>query len=280
VSAEGAEDVTLTVTQAGWSATLSIEPATLNFVHEGGDQTVTVTTNVAEYTYVVEEGNEWLQVDKTESGLTIHVDANNGESRSATVTLSAEGVEDVTLTVTQAALATEPTLVLADRTDWEVAARGGNHNWEELDGRPSAVLDGDVNTGWHSDGATPPPQVFVLNMKGSKTIHSLRISHLPNALDFNPEIGGNNNWIYFANVDIYISDSPISPDDDPSWFGEPAVKYVYNFPGETTTFDIPLDAPTTGQYVMMVFYKEDDPENSGYGWNYMSFTELNVWVEE
>ncbi|MDR0961679.1 MAG: BACON domain-containing protein [Mediterranea sp.] len=103
VSAPGAPDVTVTVSQAGFVASLSVSPTSYTFTAASGSHGFTVATNVASG-YTFSEDVSWLSCSISGNTLTVTTDANTElNSRSATVTVSAAGATDVTLTVSQAA---------------------------------------------------------------------------------------------------------------------------------------------------------------------------------
>jgi len=78
---------------------------------------------------------------------------------------------------------------------------------------------------------------------------------------------GPTNWRYMNNVEIYVSETPITPDaPQPSW-GSPVVKMQY-LGGDRFLINFP--APKTGQYIAVVFL--DSKSNT-----YISFMELEVY---
>lgn len=143
------------------------------------------------------------------------------------------------------------------RTSWTAAARNGNHPWGDGGGgEPFRILDGLLNTGWHSRVGTPLPQVMVVDMKEQLPVD--------NVIIYPP---GPTNWRYMNNVEIYVSETPITPDaPQPSW-GSPVVKMQY-LGGDRFLINFP--APKTGQYIAVVFL--DSKSNT-----YISFMELEVY---
>ncbi|MDR1155098.1 MAG: DUF5010 C-terminal domain-containing protein [Bacteroidales bacterium] len=105
VSADGAADVTVAVTQPAYVATLSVNPTTVNFdSYLGGAKTVTVTTNRPNYTATVQDDATWLTTGMEGDVLTLTAaENNNATSRTATVTVSADGATDVVVTAVQPA---------------------------------------------------------------------------------------------------------------------------------------------------------------------------------
>lgn len=152
----------------------------------------------------------------------------------------------------------KPFLYMYPRTTWTAEARNGNHPWGEMGGEPFRTLNGDLNTGWHSRVGTPLPQVLVVDMKEQLPVD--------NVIIYPP---GPVNWRYMNNVEIYVSETPITPDaPQPSW-GSPAAKILYL--GEYP-FVINFPAPKTGQYIAVVFLDSKTAPNS-----YISFMELEVY---
>jgi hypothetical protein len=122
---------------------------------------------------------------------------------------------------------------------WTAASRNGNHSWGANDGRPEAIFDGNVVTGWHSTVGSPLPQCLVIDMKHTFSVHHV-IMYLPT----------NTGWRYMNNVEIYLSDTPITPDvPQPSW-GAPAAKVTYTG-GDSFTVELP--SIPSGQYIALVF---------------------------
>ena len=105
-SGERVEPQTITVTQTGQTASLSVMPGTLNFGKEGGERTITVSSND---TYTVSNSSGgWLTISGNPSQgttyFTVTVPANEAyEARSATITFSAARAGTRTVTVTQQA---------------------------------------------------------------------------------------------------------------------------------------------------------------------------------
>ncbi|MDR0395234.1 MAG: discoidin domain-containing protein, partial [Tannerella sp.] len=151
----------------------------------------------------------------------------------------------------------KPFMYKYPRSGWSIEARNGNHAWNDGGGgQPALILDGNIATGWHSRTGTPLPQCVVVDMK-----ESLEITHL---IIYPPTTVG---WRYLNNMEVYISDTPITPDaPQPSW-GEPAAQVRYSG-GESFTINFP--APITGQFLAIVFL---DSTTS----TYISFMELEVF---
>jgi hypothetical protein len=276
---EEVANVELTVTQAAdvpAQPTLLIDRDALTFSYDDtAPQIVNVTANLP-YTFEVTEDATWVRVVTAGNILTITtVETNVGdEERSATVTLSAEGVEDVFLTVMQKNM---PVLgwIEGDKATnlgWTATANVDHYpDWYGT-GEPWQILDGDTGTGWHTnspnDGTIVPPYILVIDMQESKTVHSLKISHLAEA------VADDHNWIYMDHVQIYLSDTDplkagVSPYDD-SW--PRAIEYQCS--RLENPFFIELnEGNNVGQYLILRFHDS----MSG---NDISFTELDVQVEQ
>jgi hypothetical protein len=142
---------------------------------------------------------------------------------------------------------------------WTAESRNGNLAWGAYGGSPELLFDGDRNTGWHSSAAALP-QCLVIDMKKSLPVHHLVFWHLPAALA--------SNWIYFKTIEVYLSDTPVTPDEYQSSWGVPAA--VYEWPGGFDGITIELSPNSRGQYLILYF---PDSKSS----TYISFTELEVY---
>jgi hypothetical protein len=145
------------------------------------------------------------------------------------------------------------------RTEWTAEAKGGNHPWGDGGGgQPALIFDGNVATGWHSHTGSSLPQCLVIDMKQSLPVHHITVSPPTNA-----------SWTYLDNIEIYFSDTPITPDvAQPSW-GEAVIKLKYPGPrGSSFTVDFP-DIPST-QFVVLYF-------TSSLSNTYISIMEFEVY---
>jgi hypothetical protein len=152
-----------------------------------------------------------------------------------------------------------PFFYLYPRTAWTAEARGGNHPWGDGGGgQPALIFDGNVTTGWHSHTGASLPHCVVIDMKESLAVHHITVSPPTNA-----------GWCYIDDVEIYFSDTPITPDVAQASWGEPVVKMKYPGPrGSSFTVDFP-DLPST-QFIVMYFPNSlVDP--------YISFMEFEVF---
>ena len=76
----------LYVTQKAFVPTITIEPETLNFAVEGGEQTVAITAN---FEYEVTVSADWVSYTKTENGITVTIpNYVEVEERTAEITIS------------------------------------------------------------------------------------------------------------------------------------------------------------------------------------------------
>jgi|GEM_PF-982389 len=119
VSAEGVSDQTITVTQEAVAATLSVSPSAVSVSkEEGSTATASVTSNTS---WAVTADQSWLTVSPSggtgDGTLTFTAAANTATTeRTATVTISAEGVSDRIITVTQEAGTSTGIISLDDNT--------------------------------------------------------------------------------------------------------------------------------------------------------------------
>jgi hypothetical protein len=151
----------------------------------------------------------------------------------------------------------------ASRTGWTAESRNGNHPWgDPYGGTPELVLDGNRNTGWHSALGTPLPQCLVIDMKASRKVDHLVLWHLPEGIA--------NNWIYYKTIEVYFSDTPVTPDEYQSSWGSPAA--VYNYPGGIDPITINMEPNSQGQYMILFF--PNSTSNT-----YISFMELDVYLK-
>ncbi len=130
ISAGTAEPVVIKITQgAGEADAISVDPTSLLFRASGNEpQTLTVTTNVEDWTYDLTFGeNEeegWFTAQKEGTTLTISVEVNDSESeRSGKVTVSAGNAEPVEIPVTQTGKPVPVDGKLADKTSTEDPVR-------------------------------------------------------------------------------------------------------------------------------------------------------------
>jgi hypothetical protein len=187
---------------------------------------------------------------------------NNG-----TITAVSFGTAKITATSTldpsQTAECSVAVVTEVSRAGWTAESRGGNHPWGEYGGEPSRLFDGDLNTGWHTNVSAPLPQCLVVDMQKSLPVYGVTMAHLTGGLA--------NNWIYFNTIEIYLTETPVTPDVYQSSWGEPVATYTW--PGGIDPFNITLSAVTEGWYMILYF-----PDSRAA--TYISFAELNVYTME
>ena len=125
LTANGVADQTIAVIQAAAAATLSVSPGILNFVATGEGKNFMITSN-ADWTAASDRG--WLTLSRTSGTNNATVRATAGPNtatslRTATITLTANGVPDRTIAVIQAAAAA--TLSVTRNTLYFVAGGQG-----------------------------------------------------------------------------------------------------------------------------------------------------------
>jgi hypothetical protein len=143
---------------------------------------------------------------------------------------------------------------------WTAESRNGNHGWGAAGGQPDKVLDGNLETGWHSNPGAPLPQCLVIDMQTSKTIDYLLMRFQANAVA--------NNWIYIKNIELYLTDTPAIAEEYQSFWGSPVASYLR--PSGVDLIDIRLPSGSSGKYLILYF--PDSTTNT-----YISFTELEVY---
>jgi hypothetical protein len=125
VSASGLPDITVTVTQAGAAAFLTLSQTTFNVAAPAGSANVTVTANV---NWTLNENSTWINVapasGSSNGSFTISYDENlTTQSRSATITVSGNGIANQTITVTQAGATA---ILTVDPTSLSLPSTAGN----------------------------------------------------------------------------------------------------------------------------------------------------------
>ncbi|KAA6348811.1 hypothetical protein EZS27_003789 [termite gut metagenome] len=99
-----APDVTIHVTQRGATPTLQVDKSAASFDSEGGQDKITVITNIPEeeWTFEYEASAEWCLVETEGKVLTITVEANPGPARTTEIKITSGLMpESLTITVTQ-----------------------------------------------------------------------------------------------------------------------------------------------------------------------------------
>jgi hypothetical protein len=145
---------------------------------------------------------------------------------------------------------------------WTATCRDGNHGWGDRGGEPDKVLDGNLETGWHTRVGSSLPQCLVVDMANARLVDHLVIRFQANSIE--------NNWIYIKNLEVYLTDTPVTPDVYQEAWGAPVAHYLN--PGGIEVMTIALNPNSRGRY--LVLYFPDSNSNT-----YISFTELEVYRE-
>jgi hypothetical protein len=290
IHVDGYQDAMLRVKQNVY-APPSLIPEILDFTYLGEEQIITVKSDQGVYTATVEtDASSWLSARVLPTGLRIKVSDNYDNIRTGEVLVHVEGEDDLVLTVTQGAMPTGTGEGLADRKGWIATARGKFSNgWTSsavIDGEtypggsPQLVLDGNVNTGWHTDVAVPEdtakkitavpaaplPHCMVVDMKAPQIVTGVQIDHIP----------GHPEWVYFKTIRVYLSKTPVIPEEARPIWGTPT-EYTY---GGGVPFRINISGENDnnkGRYLILYFPDSTCDEGKS---PYISFTELNVYVRK
>jgi hypothetical protein len=151
----------------------------------------------------------------------------------------------------------------SSRLGWTADSRDGYHSWSDGGGgQPELTLDGNIATGWHSRVGSSLPQCLVVDMQQSLPVYRIVIAPATRE-----------DWCYLNDIEIYLSNEPITPDvPQPSW-GEPAAKVKYPGP-RGVSFTVELPAPVSAQYMAIVF------TSSTSGNTYINLMELEVYLKK
>ena len=104
---------------------ITIDTTPVSFDYNANEGTIAATLKNLEISDVtVTSSAQWLTATLAEDALNYNATANDGDERSATVTLSAEGIDDIEITFTQAAKPAEVTGVWTLVTDASTLAVG------------------------------------------------------------------------------------------------------------------------------------------------------------
>jgi hypothetical protein len=113
-----------TVIPPGPSSTLTVNPATLEFVAAGEQKSFAINSNTS---WTVTSSETWCTVGtpsgSNDANISVTAVANTGTARSATITVSGTGVANQTVLVTQAAAASGPSFTKAE---WDFSTLIGN----------------------------------------------------------------------------------------------------------------------------------------------------------
>lgn len=127
VSVTGLPNQTVTVTQSGFVATLSVTPSNRNVTAEAGTTNFTISSNSD---WTVTASDSWITVPASGSGnatLMVTYDANTEvEQRIASIAISVQGVPTENVTVTQAGAAV---ILTVDPLNQDVTYEAGTTNF-------------------------------------------------------------------------------------------------------------------------------------------------------
>jgi len=109
-------------------AALSVNPTSLNFTSDGGVQTLNVNSNIQYWSIKVTQGTAWLSVNPQSGSnngqISVTASKNNTlDAKTGILTLSANGVNDITILVSQPGAS--PNLTV-DKANVSIPSSGGN----------------------------------------------------------------------------------------------------------------------------------------------------------
>jgi hypothetical protein len=149
-----------------------------------------------------------------------------------------------------------PFLYKNPKTGWTVVARGGNHNWPEGGGgQPFLVVDNNLNTLWHSNTATQPPHCLVIDMLETQSMYRVEIFRHPS-------------YRYAKTIQIYLSDTAVTPDIYQTSWGSPAAEGI--FEGANVSLGLEIPDNQSGRYMIVYFPDTSSPP-------YMNCAEIDVY---
>jgi hypothetical protein len=158
-------------------------------------------------------------------------------------------------------------MVMYDRTGWIANSRNGYHPWKDGGdinngaGSPAMLLDGNINTGFHSKASPVPaplPQVITIDMLESITVKELVLKEHRTA----------SKGRLIKDVHVYLSDTELPADaPDASW---PAMAAQGTYDGTSLEWSIGLPDGSKGRYLVLVFPNSRNK-------TYINFMELEVW---
>ncbi|MDR0961478.1 MAG: endonuclease/exonuclease/phosphatase family protein [Mediterranea sp.] len=135
--------VTIEVKQEGLKRELSVSPIAIDATEQSQDYTVSVNSNFA---WNVTENADWLSVSATSGNgkgtFTIHLDQNTSpQTRKANVTLSAEGVSDKTIQVSQAGRPYHTMNIMSFNIRYKNSDDKGDQSWSKRRGGVKEMLN-------------------------------------------------------------------------------------------------------------------------------------------
>ncbi len=151
VSVAGLPNSTVTVTQAGFIATLSVTPSNRNVTADAGNTTFTITSNS---NWNAISNSDWVTVTASGSGngvLNASYELNEGiESRVAVITVTVSGLPAEAVTVTQAGA---ETVLVVEPLNQNVSFQAGTTSFAILSNTSWAVTTSDLWVTSTADGS-------------------------------------------------------------------------------------------------------------------------------
>lgn len=159
-----------------------------------------------------------------------------------------------------------PILIMCPRDGWIADSRNGYHPWKDGGdinqggGSPAMVLDGNINTGWHSKAnpLAPLPQVLTVDMLQETNVAKLVIKFHLDATKGR----------YIKDVVVYLSDTELPAEEPDETWPLPVASAQYD--GTSPSFEILLPEGSAGRYLALVF-----PNSTTR--TYINFMELEVY---
>jgi hypothetical protein len=148
-----------------------------------------------------------------------------------------------------------PFLFKHPKAGWTVAANSTYFGWTDGGGGyPYLVVDNDLTTAWHSALNAQPPHCLVIDMQEQQSIFRLEItSRYP--------------WLYGKTIQIYLSDTSITPGAYNASWGSPVAEGL--FEGKVSWSAI-LPADTQGRYLVAYYPDSATPP-------YMNCAEVDIY---
>lgn len=140
---------------------ITVSTASVNFTASSGNTTASVTTSQS---WSVSDNAGWITATKSGSNINISVSANNGTERTGTVTVN--GCENRTITVTQAAAPSDCTFSIS-KTSHSFDANAGSTTVNVNTNEEFTVSD---NTGWIS--ATKNGNIVTISVTANGTTNN------------------------------------------------------------------------------------------------------------
>jgi len=143
---------------------------------------------------------------------------------------------------------------------WQISSRGGNHNWAAWGGgQPHLLFDGNLNTAFHSNTGQALPQCLVIDMLETRSVNHLTFRFIP----------GYPQYIYVKDVEVYLTDTPVSPNVYQTSWGTAVGTYTNS---GSEDFTITLEPRSKGRYLIVYFPTSTNANG------YINFAELEVYT--